>query len=76
MIGVPRRHLHPNLFQPARQIQLCSPPALTSDNRLIQAFGQVNPEEKARDTSDISFIQFASSETATGALENTYPPCA
>jgi hypothetical protein len=55
MIGIPSRHLYPNLLQPAGQIRLSSPPALTGDDRLIEALGQVNPEEKARNTADISF---------------------
>jgi hypothetical protein len=55
MIGIPSRHLYPNLLQPAGQIRLSSPPALTGGDRLIEALGQVDPEEKARNTADISF---------------------
>lgn len=74
-----RRHHHPNLLQPAGQIQLCSPFALTTDNGIIQTLGQVNPEEKPRNTRDV--LKF-SSKFLQGCFEDlqgigkTDLPCA
>jgi hypothetical protein len=48
---------------------------LTGDDRLIEALGQVNPEEKARNTADISF-KWSLFWNLEEGQRKTYPPCA